>query len=48
MGLPAEFAVTPGPTLLTLVVSVVIAAVAAFAALRRTLRVDVLEAVAYE
>ena len=47
-GFPAEFALTPGPSLTAAGAGLAIAAVGAFAALRRALRLDVLDAVAYE
>jgi putative ABC transport system permease protein len=47
-GFPAEFALTPGPSLTAAGAGLGIAAVGAFAALRRALRLDVLDAVAYE
>jgi putative ABC transport system permease protein len=48
LGLPADFAFTPGPSAFALGASVLIAAVGALAALRRLLDLDVLDAVAYE
>lgn len=47
-GFAADFAVTPRPSLTALVGGVAIAAMAAIAALRRVLRLDVLDAIAYE
>lgn len=48
LGLTADFAFTPGPSVFALASSVAIAGVGAMAALRRLLDLDVLDAVAYE
>jgi putative ABC transport system permease protein len=47
-GFPADFAVTVRPSVTALVAGVVIAGAAAVATLRRILRLDILDAVAYE
>jgi ABC-type antimicrobial peptide transport system permease subunit len=47
-GLPADFALTPRPSVTALVAAVAIASVAAATTLRRVLRLDILDAIAYE
>jgi putative ABC transport system permease protein len=47
-GIPADFALTPRPSVTALVAAVAIASAAAAATLRRVLRLDILDAIAYE
>jgi ABC-type antimicrobial peptide transport system permease subunit len=48
VGFPADFAFTLRPSLTALVAGLAIAGIAAVATLRRILRLDILDAVAYE